>query len=72
METPGVIETPEKRANRASRSLTPVLRALRGCLHLLMAGLLALAAVRAVADSQQGRATLVVAACAALGIAYGA
>ncbi|MGX1971780.1 sensor histidine kinase [Streptomyces kronopolitis] len=32
-----------------AHSLTPVLRALRSCLHLLVAGLLALAAVRAVA-----------------------
>ncbi|MFB7371870.1 sensor histidine kinase [Streptomyces sp. NPDC056222] len=40
------------------RSLTPVLRALRLCLHLLMAGLLALAAVRA--DSGAGVALAVV------------
>ncbi|MGA5265439.1 sensor histidine kinase [Streptomyces lydicamycinicus] len=33
-----------------SHSLTPVQRALRSCLHLMMAALLALAAVRAVAD----------------------
>ncbi|WSJ91036.1 sensor histidine kinase [Streptomyces sp. NBC_01304] len=37
-----------------------------------MAGLLALAAVRAVTDGTQHRATLVVAACAVLAIAYGA
>ncbi|MFF9909979.1 sensor histidine kinase [Streptomyces sp. NPDC013457] len=40
------------------RSLTPALRALRLCLHLLMAGLLALAAVRA--DSVAGVALAVV------------
>ncbi|MFD7322624.1 sensor histidine kinase [Streptomyces sp. NPDC059875] len=40
------------------RSLTPALRALRLCLHLLMAGLLALAAVRA--DSGAGVALAVV------------
>ncbi|MFD9034783.1 sensor histidine kinase [Streptomyces sp. NPDC059567] len=40
------------------RSLTPALRALRLCLHLLMAGLLALAAVRA--DSSAGVALAVV------------
>ncbi|MFD3530315.1 histidine kinase [Streptomyces sp. NPDC058664] len=39
------------------RSLTPALRALRLCLHLLMAGLLALAAVRA--DSVAGTALAV-------------
>ncbi|WP_412125937.1 sensor histidine kinase [Streptomyces platensis] len=33
-----------------AHSLTPVLRALRSCLHLMVAALLALAAVRAVAD----------------------
>ncbi|MEV4428101.1 sensor histidine kinase [Streptomyces sp. NPDC049602] len=40
------------------RSLTPALRALRLCLHLLMAGLLVLAAVRA--DSAAGTAMAVV------------
>ncbi|MCX4984391.1 sensor histidine kinase [Streptomyces sp. NBC_00572] len=42
----------------ARRSPTPALRALRLCLHLLMAGLLALAAVRA--DSAAGAALAVV------------
>ncbi|MFI6421764.1 sensor histidine kinase [Streptomyces sp. NPDC050842] len=42
----------------ARRSLTPALRALRLCLHLLMAGLLVLAAVRA--DSAAGTAMAVV------------
>ncbi|MFG2333131.1 sensor histidine kinase [Streptomyces sp. NPDC048604] len=47
------------------RSLTPALRALRVCLHLLMAGLLALAAVRS--DDTAG-----VAAAAAMGAVYAA
>ncbi len=52
-----------------NRSLVPVLRALCGCLHLLMAALLALAAVRAVTSGAPG-AAWVVAACAALGVGY--
>ncbi|MCT4352138.1 sensor histidine kinase [Streptomyces sp. Je 1-79] len=40
------------------RSLTPALRALRVCLHLLMAGLLALAAVRAGSGAGVGLAVL--------------
>ncbi|MEE1753841.1 sensor histidine kinase [Streptomyces sp. SP18CS02] len=44
------------------RSLTPVLRALRVCLHLLMAGLLALAAIRAVAHHDPSAAAVVAAA----------
>lgn len=44
-------------------SLTPVLRVLRSCLHLLVAGLLALAAVRAVAGhAPNARAVLATAA----------
>lgn len=43
---------PHSSLHPARRSLTPVLRALRLCLHLLMAGLLVLAAVRA--DSAAG------------------
>ncbi|MFC7303107.1 sensor histidine kinase [Streptomyces monticola] len=54
-----------------ARSLAPVLRALRGCLHLLMAGLLALAALRAVAGGEPDAGAVVV-ACATLGAAYGA
>ncbi|MFD7443348.1 sensor histidine kinase [Streptomyces sp. NPDC059909] len=53
------------------RSLTPALRALRVCLHLLMAGLLALAAVRAVADHDPD-APAVVAAAVLMGAVYAA
>ncbi|MFG3497022.1 sensor histidine kinase [Streptomyces sp. NPDC047928] len=52
------------------RSLTPAPRALRLCLHLLTAGLLALVAVRAVADGGP-RAAGVVAAAALTGAVYG-
>lgn len=48
-----------------AHSLTPVLRALRSCLHLLVAALLALAAVRAVAG-RAPNAPAVVATAAAL------
>ncbi|MEU8438717.1 sensor histidine kinase [Streptomyces sp. NPDC029216] len=54
-----------------SRSLTPVTRVLRLCLHALFAGLLALAAGRAVADSAP-RAGWVVAVCALLAAGYAA
>lgn len=53
------------------RSLTPALRVLRLCLHLLMAGLLALAAVRAVAGDAPNAAAVVVAA-AVTGAVYAA
>ncbi|NBE51815.1 sensor histidine kinase [Streptomyces boluensis] len=53
-----------------ARSLTPVLRALRGCLHLLTAGLLALAAVRAV-GSGAADAPAVVTLCAVMAGVYG-
>ncbi|WP_327303521.1 sensor histidine kinase [Streptomyces sp. NBC_01298] len=51
------------------RTLTPVSRVLRLCLHALLFGLLALAAGRAVADSAP-RAGWVVAACALLAAVY--
>ncbi|MFD5418955.1 sensor histidine kinase [Streptomyces sp. NPDC127069] len=54
-----------------SRPLTPVTRVLRLCLHALFAGLLALAAGRAVADSAP-RAGWVVAVCALLAAVYAA
>lgn len=53
----------------APRTLTPVSRVLRLCLHALLFGLLALAAGRAVADSVP-RAGWVVAACAVLAAVY--
>ncbi|MFF9867647.1 sensor histidine kinase [Streptomyces sp. NPDC013953] len=49
------------------RSLTPVLRALRRCLHLLMAGLLALAALRSLGDPAVVTMAAVVAAVYAAG-----
>lgn len=52
-----------------AHSLTPVLRALRSCLHLMVAALLALAAVRAVADRTPD-APAVLAAAAALCVLY--
>ncbi|MFF3210103.1 sensor histidine kinase [Streptomyces sp. NPDC002886] len=52
-----------------ARTLTPVSRVLRLCLHALLFGLLALAAGRAVADSAP-RAGWVVAACALLAAVY--
>ncbi|MFJ7271642.1 sensor histidine kinase [Streptomyces sp. NPDC099050] len=52
-----------------ARTLTPVSRVLRLCLHALLFGLLALAAGRAVADSAP-RAGWVVAACAVLAAVY--
>ncbi|MDI3405301.1 sensor histidine kinase [Streptomyces cavernicola] len=54
-----------------ARSLAPVLRALRGCLHLLTAGLVALAAVRAV-SADAPHAAAVVAVCATFAAMYGA
>ncbi|RFU86597.1 sensor histidine kinase [Streptomyces triticagri] len=51
------------------RSLTPVLRALRGCLHLLMASLLALVAVRAATDGEP-HAPAVIAVSGALAAVY--
>ncbi|MFF4605051.1 sensor histidine kinase [Streptomyces sp. NPDC001339] len=45
-------------------SLTPVLRVLRSCLHLMVAALLALAAVRAVADRVPGAPAVIVTAVA--------
>ncbi|MFJ8016899.1 sensor histidine kinase [Streptomyces sp. NPDC096339] len=53
----------------APRPLTPVSRVLRLCLHALLFGLLALAAGRAVADSEP-RAGSVVAVCALLTTVY--
>ncbi|WP_149184678.1 sensor histidine kinase [Streptomyces sp. TRM49041] len=52
------------------RSLTPALRALRLCLHLLMAGLLTLAAVRAVAVGDAPRAVAVTVAAVVMGAVY--
>ncbi|WP_405477205.1 sensor histidine kinase [Streptomyces sp. NBC_00009] len=53
------------------RSLTPVLRVLRLCLHLLMAGLLVLVAGRASAGDSTG-AGAVVAAAVVMAVVYGA
>ncbi|MCX5085984.1 sensor histidine kinase [Streptomyces sp. NPDC001939] len=53
------------------RSLTPVLRVLRLCLHLLMAGLLMLVAGRALAGDSTG-AGAVVAAAVVMAVVYGA
>ncbi|WP_307865669.1 sensor histidine kinase [Streptomyces montanisoli] len=55
--------------NTNGRTLTPTPRVLVWCLHLLVAGLLALAAGRAVADGAP-RAALVVVAAVALGAVY--
>ncbi|MFD8145009.1 sensor histidine kinase [Streptomyces sp. NPDC059708] len=55
----------------AARALTPVTRVLRLCLHALFAGLLALAAGRAVADSAP-RAGWIVAVSALLAAVYAA
>ncbi|MDI9884664.1 sensor histidine kinase [Streptomyces sp. HNM0645] len=57
--------------NPAAPALTPTTRALAWCLHLLVIGLLALAAGRAVADSRP-HAGLIVAASAACGLVYAA
>ncbi|HET6357852.1 sensor histidine kinase [Streptomyces sp.] len=54
-----------------SRPLTPVLRVLRLCLHALLAGLLTLAAIRAVADGAP-HAYAVVAAAAVMAAVYAA
>ncbi|MFD4226151.1 sensor histidine kinase [Streptomyces sp. NPDC058545] len=53
----------------AAPALTPTTRALAWCLHLLIIGLLALAAGRAVTDDRP-HAGLIVAASAACGLAY--
>ncbi|WP_329124944.1 sensor histidine kinase [Streptomyces sp. NBC_01465] len=50
------------------RSLTPALRVLRVCLHLLMAGLLALAAVRAFTDDASNAPAVALAAAAVGGV----
>lgn len=52
-----------------SRSLIPVLRVLAGCLHLLVVGLLALAAVRAVTE-QQPHVRAIVAVAGAVAVLY--
>jgi len=57
--------------NTASPVLTPTTRALTWCLHLLIIGLLALAAVRAVTDGRPQTGLIVVMA-AACGLAYAA
>ncbi|NEB75532.1 sensor histidine kinase, partial [Streptomyces sp. SID14478] len=49
------------------RSLTPALRSLRLCLHLLMAGLLALAVVRGLTGRTAEPVAAVVTVAAALG-----
>ncbi|MFM9371487.1 sensor histidine kinase [Streptomyces sp. Da 82-17] len=54
-----------------ARSLAPVLRVLRGCLHVLTAGLLALAAVRAT-STDAPYAAAVVTVCAGFAAVYGA
>ncbi|WP_236239421.1 sensor histidine kinase [Streptomyces sp. CC228A] len=54
------------------RALTPALRVLRVCLHLLMAGLLAQAALRALAEGPAAHATAVTAAAALTGGVYAA
>ena len=55
--------------NNAAPALTPTTRALARCLHLLIIGLLALAASRAVADDRP-HAGWIVAASAACGLMY--
>ncbi|WP_369222681.1 sensor histidine kinase [Streptomyces sp. R39] len=55
--------------NSAAPALTPTTRALAWCLHLLVIGLLALAAVRTVADDRP-HAGWIVAAAAACGLVY--
>ncbi|MFV0131165.1 sensor histidine kinase [Streptomyces sp. HMX112] len=57
--------------NTTAPTLTPTTRALAWCLHLLVAGLLALAAGRAVADGRP-HAGWVLAAAAACGLVYAA
>ncbi|MEU6848213.1 sensor histidine kinase [Streptomyces sp. NPDC046716] len=54
------------------RSLTPVLRVLRLCLHLLTAGLLALVVARALTGRTAEPAAAVVTAAAAMGAVYAA
>ncbi|WP_353945589.1 sensor histidine kinase [Streptomyces sp. HUAS MG91] len=54
------------------RSLTPALRVLRLCLHLLTAGLLALVVVRALTGRTDEPAAAVVTAAAAMGAVYAA
>ncbi|MYX62959.1 sensor histidine kinase, partial [Streptomyces sp. SID8382] len=55
--------------NASAPVLTPTTRALAWCLHLLIIGLLALAAVRAIVDSRP-QAGMTVAAAAACALAY--
>ncbi|MEV5630251.1 sensor histidine kinase [Micromonospora tulbaghiae] len=55
----------------AAPALTPTIRALAWCLHLLIAGLLVLTAVRAVTGDRP-HAGLIVAAAAAFGLTYAA
>ncbi|MFD4261569.1 sensor histidine kinase [Streptomyces sp. NPDC058534] len=57
--------------NNSAPTPTPTTRALTWCLHLLVVGLLALAAVRAVADNHAA-AGWIVAAAAACGLVYAA
>ncbi|WP_078607017.1 sensor histidine kinase [Streptomyces flavidovirens] len=54
--------SPPHASSPASRPLTPVLRALRLCLHALLGGLIALAAVKAVADDAPHASAVVLAA----------
>ncbi|MER5485677.1 sensor histidine kinase [Streptomyces sp. NPDC002812] len=63
------LPAPPSPAAPGVRTLTPVSRVLRLCLHALLFGLLALAAGRAVADSAP-QAGWVVAACAVLAAVY--
>ncbi|MFJ8952671.1 sensor histidine kinase [Streptomyces sp. NPDC102381] len=53
------------------RSLTPALRALRLCLHLLTAGLLALVVVRALTGRSAEPVAVVVTVAGAMGLVYG-
>ncbi|WP_306316208.1 MULTISPECIES: sensor histidine kinase [unclassified Streptomyces] len=53
------------------RSLTPALRALRLCLHLLLAGLLALVLVRALGGRSEEPVAAVVTVALAMGVVYG-
>ncbi|MBT2509036.1 sensor histidine kinase [Streptomyces sp. ISL-98] len=62
----------DPRPSRPPRALTPVLRALRLCLHALLAGLLALAAVKAVAGGGSPHPYAVVTAALAMAAVYSA
>ncbi|MFD9081116.1 sensor histidine kinase [Streptomyces erythrochromogenes] len=68
---PTATATATTTATATARTLTPVSKVLKLCLHALLLGLLALAAGRAVADSAP-RAGWVVAACALLAAVYAA